>query len=120
MIAPIQSMKYTVDASNKILGRLATEIAAILNGKKKAGYLPFVENDDSVEVIHAGALRVTGKKASQKVYARYTGYPGGIRKRTYEEMYERNPGEILRKAVYGMLAKNKLRARYMKKLVIMP
>jgi large subunit ribosomal protein L13 len=113
-------MKYTIDASNKILGRLATEIATILCGKTKAGYLPFAENTDSVEVTHALALRVSGKKASQKVYARYTGYPGGIRKRTYEELYALDPGEILRKAVYGMLAKNKLRARYMRKLTIKP
>lgn len=111
-------MKYTIDASNKILGRLATEIATILSGKKKAGYLPFMENTDSVEVIHGDALVVSGKKASQKVYARYTGYPGGIRKRTYRELHARNFGEILRKAVYGMLAKNKLRARYMRKLQI--
>ncbi len=113
-------MKYTVDASNKILGRLATEIVGILNGKKKAGYLPFAENDDSVEVIHGGAFVVSGKKASKKVYFRYTGYPGGIRKRTYEELYALNPGKILRRAVYGMLAKNKLRARYMRKLLIKP
>lgn len=113
-------MKYTIDASNKILGRLATEIATILSGKKNAGYLPFVENQDSVLVVHGDAFVVSGKKASQKVYAHYTGYPGGIRKRTYEEMRARNSGEILRRAVYGMLAKNKLRARYMKKLQIKP
>lgn len=111
-------MKYTIDASGKILGRLATEIATILCGKKKAGYLPFVENDDSVLVIHADAFVVSGKKASQKVYARYTGYPGGIRKRTYGELRALDLGEILRRAVYGMLAKNKLRARYMRKLLI--
>lgn len=113
-------MKYTIDASNKILGRLATEIAIILCGKKRAGYLPFVENEDSVEIIHGDALMVSGKKASQKVYAHYTGYPGGIRKRTYEELRVLKPGEVLRRAVYGMLAKNKLRARYMRKLLIKP
>lgn len=79
-----------------------------------------MDNEDSVEVMHVGALVVSGKKASQKVYSRYTGYPGGIRQETLEELRRRDPGEILRRAVYGMLPKNKLRARYMRRLILKP
>lgn len=111
-------MNYKIDATNKVLGRLASHIAVILRGKNKPGFEPNKENTDMVEVIHAGKIKVTGKKADQKLYWRYTGYPGGIKRTTYREMLEKHPERILWKAVYGMMPKNRLRAQLLKHLVI--
>jgi len=111
-------MKYQIDASNKILGRLATEIAILLRGKGQAGFDPSRSSSNEVEVIHTETIRVSGRKATQKVYWHYTGYPGGIRKTTYKELKNKDSGEVLRRAVYGMLPKNKLRSIWMKKLKI--
>lgn len=111
-------MKYKIDATNKILGRLATEIVLILRGKNKPGFAPNKENTDIVEVIHAAKVKVSGKKEEQKLYFRYTGYPGGIKRTTYREMLEKHPERILWKAVYGMLPKNRMRSRLLKHLII--
>lgn len=111
-------MIYRIDAENKILGRVATEIALLLRGKNKADFSPNRDVTAEVQVHNADKIRVTGKKYEDKVYWRYTGYPGGIKKRSYKELKAHNPGLILKKAVYGMLPKNKMRAKLIKKLQI--
>jgi large subunit ribosomal protein L13 len=109
---------YVVDAEGKHLGRLATEIARVLRGKNKPQYTPHVDTGDFVVVVNAERVVVTGKKAEQKVYRRHSGYPGGLKTTSYERMMERRPAEILRKAVYGMMPKNRLARKQMRKLKI--
>lgn len=109
---------YVVDAEGKTLGRLATEIARILRGKNKAQYTPHVDTGDFVVVINADRVSVSGRKAEQKLYRRHTGYPGGLRETSYEQMMDRKPTEILRKAVYGMMPKTRLARQQFKKLKI--
>jgi large subunit ribosomal protein L13 len=109
---------YVVDAEGRTLGRLASEIAKLLRGKNKAQYTPHVDTGDFVVVINADRVSVTGRKAEQKVYRRHTGYPGGLKEMSYETMLERKPTEILRKAVYGMMPKNRLARQQLRKLKI--
>ena len=111
-------MKYKVDASGKILGRFATEIAIFLRGKNRPDFLPYKDGGDAVEVSNVEKLKISGNKASDKVYWRHTGYPGGIKKTTYSGLIEKDSGAALKKAVYGMLPKNRLRNKMMKRLVI--
>lgn len=111
-------MNYKIDAKDKILGRLATEIALLLRGKNTAEFIPNKLPINKVEVINTEKIRLTGKKEWSKVYWRYSGYPGGIKRTSIESMREKNPARILEKAVYGMLPKNRLRAKIMKLLVI--
>ena len=111
--------KYKIDASGKILGRLAGEIAILLRGKNEATFLPHVDVGNSVEVTNADKIKITGNKFKGKEYWRYSGYPGGIKRRTYEEVIEKkDSGEVLRKAVYGMLPGNRMRAKLMKRFTI--
>ena len=107
-----------VDADGQILGRLATEIADTLRGKNKPAYTPHVDTGDFVIVVNAEKVRVTGKKLEQKIYYRHSGYPGGLRERTLAEQLARRPEEVIRKAVKGMLPKNKLAAAQLRKLKI--
>jgi large subunit ribosomal protein L13 len=109
---------YVVDAEGKTLGRLATQIADTLRGKRKPEYTPHCDTGDFVVVVNAEKIRVTGNKRSDKVYYRHTGYPGGIRSRTLAEMLERRPEEVIRKAVRGMLPKNRLARRQITKLKV--
>jgi large subunit ribosomal protein L13 len=109
---------YVVDAEGRTLGRLATEIARILRGKNKPQYTPHVDTGDFVVVVNAEKVVVTGRKAEQKVYRRHSGYPGGLKTTTYEQMMERRPTEILRKAVKGMMPKNRLARQQLRKLKI--
>jgi len=109
---------YVVDAEGRTLGRLASEIARVLRGKNKQQYTPHVDVGDFVVVVNAEKVVVTGKKAEQKVYRRHSGYPGGLKTTSYERMMERRPEEVLRKAVYGMMPKNRLARRQMRKLKI--
>jgi len=111
-------MNYKIDASNRILGRLAGEVAILLRGKNEPSFLPHVNTGNVVEVINSEKLVVTGKKDEGKKYWRYTGYPGGIKMRTYRELMKRDSKTVLYKAVYGMLPKNRLRAKMMKRLII--
>ena len=99
---------FVVDAEGKTLGRLATQIADVLRGKRKPTYTPHVDVGDFVVVVNAEKVAVTGKKLSDKRYYRHSGYPGGIRHRTLAEMLERQPEEVIRKAVKGMLPRNRL------------
>ena len=109
---------YVVDAEGKTLGRLATTIADTLRGKNKPRYTPHVDTGDFVVVVNAEKIAVTGKKLDQKMYYRHSGYPGGLKERTLREQLERRPTEVLRKAVKGMLPKNRLAAQQLTKLKI--
>ncbi|MGH2906162.1 MAG: 50S ribosomal protein L13 [Solirubrobacterales bacterium] len=107
-----------VDAEGKTLGRLATQIADTLRGKNKPEYTPHIDTGDFVVVINAEKIKVTGKKLTEKIYYRHTGYPGGLRQRTLEEQLERRPEEVIRKAVKGMLPRTKLGAAQLRKLKV--
>ncbi len=109
---------YVVDASGKTLGRLATEIARILRGKHKPQYTPHVDVGDFVIVINAEKIAVTGRKLDQKRYYRHSGYPGGLRSITLRRMLEKHPERVIRLAVKGMLPKNRLGRRMLKKLKV--
>ena len=114
----IQRDWYVVDAEGQILGRLATEIADTLRGKRKPQYTPHVDTGDFVIVVNAGKVRVTGKKLDEKMVRWHTGYPGGLKERTLREQLERRPTEVIRKAVKGMLPKNRLAAAQLRKLKV--
>jgi large subunit ribosomal protein L13 len=107
-----------VDAEGQTLGRLATQIADALRGKRKPVYTPHVDTGDFVVVVNAEKITVTGKKLDDKMYYRHSGYPGGIRQRTLREQLERRPTEVIRKAVKGMLPKNKLASAQITKLKV--
>ena len=109
---------YVVDAEGKHLGRLATEIVRVLRGKNKPQYTPHVDVGDFVVVVNADRVVVTGRKAEQRVYRRHSGYPGGMKETSYEQMLARKPTEVLRKAVYGMMPKSRLARKQFKKLKI--
>ncbi len=109
---------YVVDAEGKTLGRLASELAVLLRGKHKPQYTPHVDTGDFVVVVNAEKVVVTGRKADKKVYYRHTGYPGGLRGTSYEEMMRRKPTEVVRKAVAGMLPKTRLARRQLNKLKV--
>jgi large subunit ribosomal protein L13 len=101
---------HLVDAEDKVLGRLAVKIATILSGKNKAQYSPNADLGDFVVVVNAEKVKVTGNKFSQKNYYHHTGYPGGLKTKSFEKMQEDSPEKIIEKAVKGMLPKNKLGA----------
>jgi large subunit ribosomal protein L13 len=107
-----------VDASGQTLGRLATRIADTLRGKHKPEYTPHCDVGDFVVVINAEQIVVTGKKREEKLYYRHSGYPGGLRSRTFNEMMERRPEEIIRLAVKGMLPRNRLARQQLRKLKV--
>lgn len=109
---------YVVDASGQTLGRLATQIAEVLRGKRKPEYTPHVDTGDFVVVINAEQVQVTGSKRTQKLYHRHSGYPGGLKTRTFTEMIERRPEEVVRLAVKGMLPRNRLARKQLTKLKV--
>jgi large subunit ribosomal protein L13 len=114
----IEQRWYLVDADGQTLGRLATKIADTLRGKRKPEYTPHIDTGDFVVVVNAEKIAVTGKKREDKIYYRHSGYPGGLRQRTFAEELERRPTEVLRKAVKGMLPRNRLARRQLTKLKI--
>jgi large subunit ribosomal protein L13 len=107
-----------VDAENAVLGRLASEVAKIIRGKHKASYTPHVDCGDNVIVINADKIKLTGKKMTDKVYVRHTGYPGGQRFQTPRELLEKHPERVIEKAVKGMLPKNRLGRRLFTNLFV--
>lgn len=109
---------YVIDAADKPLGRLASQVAAILRGKHKPIYTPHVDTGDHVIVINADKVRLTGRKLQQKVYYRHTGYPGGIRQRTAAQMLETQPERVIELAVKRMLPHNRLGRRQFHKLKV--
>jgi len=109
---------YVVDAEGKTLGRLATQIADALRGKRKPEYTPHCDTGDFVVVVNAAKIRVTGNKLNDKLYHRHSGYPGGLRSRTLAEMLDRRPEEVVRIAVKGMLPRNRLARQQLTKLKV--
>ncbi|MDO9352497.1 MAG: 50S ribosomal protein L13 [Solirubrobacteraceae bacterium] len=107
-----------IDATGLTLGRLSTQIAEILRGKRKPEYTPHVDTGDFVVVINAEKVAVTGNKREDKLYYRHSGFPGGLKSRTLEEQLARRPEEVLRSAVKGMLPKNRLARKQLTKLKI--
>lgn len=107
--AEVSRKWYVIDASSTTLGRLSTEIAKILVGKNKVDFTPHVDGGDYVVVINASKLKVTGGKEDKKIYYRHTGFPGGIKQRTLGEMLEKDPCEVVKHSVRGMIPANKLR-----------
>lgn len=112
-------MDYTIDAKNQNMGRLATEIATILQGKKNPGYEPRLAGEDRVIVKNIDGMTISGKKETDKVYYHHTGYMGGLKEETYEEVVaKKGKQEVLRRAVMRMLPKNRLQVPRMKRLII--
>lgn len=109
---------YVVDAADKTLGRLSTEIARRLRGKHKPEYTPHVDTGDYIVVVNAEKIRVTGRKATDKQYYRHTGYPGGIRSMNFEEMIERHPERVIEYSVKGMLPRGPLGRAMFRKLKV--
>jgi large subunit ribosomal protein L13 len=107
-----------VDASDRTLGRLATQVADALRGKRKPEYTPHCDVGDFVVVVNAEKIAVTGNKREAKRYYRHSGYPGGLRSRTLGEMLDRRPEEVVRRAVKGMMPRNRLARRQLRKLKV--
>jgi large subunit ribosomal protein L13 len=109
---------YVVDAQDQVLGRLASQVARVIRGKHKAVFTPNMDTGDFVVVINADKIKVTGKRELQKDYFSHSGYPGGVRIRSYSELMEKNPELVIEKAVKGMLPKNRLGRKLIKKLKV--
>jgi large subunit ribosomal protein L13 len=109
---------WLIDAEDVVLGRLATKVADILRGKNKALYTPFFDTGDFVVIVNADKIRLTGQKEAQKVYYRHSGYMGGIKETSYQKMKATHPERIITHAVKGMLPKNKLNRKILKKLKV--
>ena len=116
--ADLQKDWYIVDLEDKVLGRMATEIAKVLRGKHKAIFTPSVDTGDFVIVLNAEKVRLTGNKLNQKMYHRHSGYTGGLTSVTAGKLLEKTPEELIKKAVKGMLPKNKLGRQMFKKLKV--
>lgn len=116
--AEVERKWYVIDAEDKTLGKIASEVASILRGKKKPIYTPHVDTGDYVIVINAEKVRVTGKKEEQKIYKSHSGYPGGLKETTLRELRVKKPEEIIRHAVKGMMPKGKLGRQMFKKLKV--
>jgi len=114
----VQRDWYVVDAQEKTLGRLASEIAHRLRGKHKAEYTPHVDTGDYIVVINAEKIRVTGAKTTDKIYHRHTGYPGGLKSMSFEKLIDKAPERVLQSAVKGMLPRNPLGRAMFKKLKV--
>jgi len=109
---------WLINAEGKILGRLASEVAVLLRGKNKPVFTPFLDTGDFVIIINAEKVMVTGRKEEQKVYYHHSGYPGGLTVRTLKELRDKKPEEVIKKAVWGMIPKNKLGSAVYRKLKV--
>jgi large subunit ribosomal protein L13 len=107
---------HKINAEGLVLGRLATRLSVLLRGKNKPGYSPHKDMGDFIVIENVDKIKVTGKKEEQKKYYRHSGYIGGLKSETYDKLKKRRPGENLKRAVYGMLPKNKLRPAMIKRL----
>lgn len=114
----IEKKWWLINAEGKILGRLASEVAVLLRGKNKTEYTPFLDTGDFVIVINAAKVKVTGRKEDQKVYYHHSGYPGGLTTKTLRELRDKKPEEVIKKAVWGMIPKNKLGSAVYRKLKV--
>lgn len=118
MAQEINRNTVEIDAANQAVGRIATQVAMALRGKNKPGFEPHVDGGDFVVVSNAGKVSFSGRKLVQKDYYHHTLYPGGLKRTPMKKVFEQDPTEVLRRAVYGMLPKNKLRDKMMKRLTI--
>jgi len=116
MAVKIERKIHNFDATDKVAGRLATQMAQILMGKNKADYKDYLDMGDIVVVENVNKMKFTGKKLEQKVYYHHSGYPGGLKIKKLKEVFAKNPEEVLKKAVWNMLPKNKLRKPRIKRL----
>lgn len=114
----IKRNKHTIDASGKILGRLATEAATILMGKNKPAFVPYLDTGDFVVVTNAGKVELSGKKMKNKIYTSHSGYPGGLKSETFEKIIVRKPEYVIEHAIKGMLPNSKLGRQMIKKLTV--
>lgn len=112
-----QRKTHNLDATDQAVGRLASRIALLLRGKNKATYKPNLDEGDIVVVLNIKKIKITGQKIFQKKYHHYSGYPGGLKTKKLSELFEKNPNEVLWRAVYHMLPKTKLRKEMMKRLI---
>ena len=117
-IDSLERQWYLVDAENKTLGRLATEVAAVLRGKNNPNFTPHLDTGDFVVVVNAEKIRVSGNKPSQKLYRRHSGRPGGMKTETFEALQDRIPERIVEKAIKGMLPHNALGRQMFRKLKV--
>jgi len=111
---------WVIDAASMPLGRLATEVATLLRGKHKPIFAPHVDTGDFVIVINASQVAVTSKKSQEKIYYRHSGYPGGLKAESFEQLRDRRPAAVIERAVKGMLPKNKLGRHLIRKLKVYP
>ena len=118
--AEVKREWYVVDAGEKVLGRIASEIATRLRGKHKPEYTPHVDTGDHVVVINAARVKVTGRKTTDKIYHRHSGYPGGLRSLSFDKLQERAPGRAIELAVKGMLPRGPLGRAMFRKLHVYP
>ena len=109
---------HTIDATNKVLGRLAVEIAVLLRGKHRPDFMPNKDTGDFIVIKNIDKIKFTGKKIDQKIYYHHTGYMGGLKETPLKTLFKNNPDKVLKKAVFGMLPKNKLRRLQIKRLKI--
>jgi large subunit ribosomal protein L13 len=109
---------WVIDAADKTLGRIATQVANLLMGKHKPIYAPHIDTGDYVVVINAAKVKVTGQKAEQKIYYRYSGYPGGLKSPSFKELFSKDPSRVMELAVKGMLPNNRLGRAMFKKLKV--
>tara|TARA_B100000900_G_scaffold57477_2_gene43018 strand:+ start:2218 stop:2649 length:432 start_codon:yes stop_codon:yes gene_type:complete len=114
----VQHDWYVIDADGQTLGRLATEVARRLRGKHKTYYTPHVDTGDYIVVVNAGKVKVTGRKASEKMYYKHTGYPGGLKEASFTQLIERSPEKVIELAVKGMLPRNPLGRAMFRKLKV--
>lgn len=114
----MQRKTHKIDATEKVLGRLAVQIAVLLRGKNKVDFVPHKDMGDFVIVENIKNIKFTGKKSDKKIYYHHTGYMGGLKEISLKKLFEKNPDEVLKKAVYGMLPKNKLRPIQIKRLKV--
>lgn len=112
----MERQTHTIDATGKVLGRLASEIAILLRGKQKPGFVPYKDMGDIVIVKNAKSMKITGKKIEQTQYFRHSGYLGNEKEIPLKKVFKEKPGEVLKRAVFGMLPKNKLRIIMIKRL----
>lgn len=108
--------KHEIDASNQVLGRLASEVASLLRGKYKVSFLPHEDGGDEVAIFNLANIKITGNKLDQKVYRRHTNYPGGLKEVKMKALFTKDPRLVFKKAVWNMLPKNRLRARMILRL----
>lgn len=114
----IERKTIEIDAAGKAVGRVATEVAKMLQGKHKANYAPYIDGGDMVVINHAGKVKFTGRKLAQKDFYHHTMYPGGIKRAPMKHVFEKDPRKVMIHAIYGMLPKNRLREKMMQRLTI--